>query len=366
MPIAVPKDYQYSYIPETKEELDWADLPTVDLSKYDQGEEAKKELAHTLLEAFNVYGFFYLINFGFTDKEVSRQFGIGTEFYATPLEDRMKSRSRVEQGNSNGYRPAGLRSTGKDGLTDKVQEYNVPVQEDALLTHPQVIQEALPEIQDFQHRLHDNVLKKLYDLIAIALEVPPETFDKVHEYRGDETSRGATGILRYMKYSPYDESEIARLNKPLLAGGHTDSCAMTLLFRQPIAALQIKVPGTGEWKWAKPMDGSATVNAGDVLSILTGGYIKSTIHRVNIPPKDQRMYERLGVIYFSRPPIDLVLKTVDSPVLKAAGCDKNYFELAGNPSPTAGDYQIQKELWQRHGVNAREHIKGFQGGNRYD
>jgi hypothetical protein len=48
------------------------------------------------------------------------------------------------------------------------------------------------------------------------------------------------------------------------------------------------------------------------------------------------MYERLGVIYFSRPPPSMRLNTIDSPVLKEAGCDKNSFEISNNPVPTAG------------------------------
>jgi len=70
------------------------------------------------------------------------------------------------------------------------------------------------------------------------------------------------------------------VTQQLYGGGPTDSCAITLLFRQPVAALQIKNPQSGEWKWVRPMDGALTVNAGDCLSILTGGYFRSTIHRV--------------------------------------------------------------------------------------
>ncbi len=123
--------------------------------------------------------------------------------------------------------------------------------------------------------LHDEVLRKIYDLIAIALDVSPESLNEIHQYK-----RGACGILRYMRYSPYTAEERGKLVLPHYGGGHTDSCAITLLFRQPVAALQIKDPQSGDWKWVKPMDDAVTVNAGDVLSILTGGYIKSTIHRV--------------------------------------------------------------------------------------
>jgi isopenicillin N synthase-like dioxygenase len=163
------------------------------------------------------------------------------------------------------------------------------------LTHPAIIQDVLPEIKDFEHvcplttsvlnalltnclqALHTKVLARLYELIAIGLGVPPQSLTQIHDYNA-----GACGILRYMRYSPYTEEELPKLTTQLYGSGHTDSCAITLLFRQPIAALQIKDPKSGAWKWAKPMDNSLTVNAGDVLSILTGNYIKSTIHRVSI------------------------------------------------------------------------------------
>ena len=85
-----------------------------------------------------------------------------------------------------------------------------------------------------------------------------------------------------MKYSAYtpEQRELLLKTDPLYTQGHTDLGTITLLFRQPVAALQIKDHETGEWKWAKPLNGSLTVNTCDALSYLTGGYIKSTIHRV--------------------------------------------------------------------------------------
>lgn len=76
----------------------------------------------------------------------------------------------------------------------------------------------------------------------------------------------------------------------------TDLGSVTLLFRQPVASLQIRDQTTEQWKWVKPQDGTITVNTCDALSesevvpnahdlnaifpgFLTGGYIKSTIHR---------------------------------------------------------------------------------------
>ena len=58
-----------------------------------------------------------------------------------------------------------------------------------------------------------------------------------------------------------------------------DLGSWTLLFRQPVAALQIQNHKTGEWKYVKQQDATLTVNACDALSFLTGGYVRSTIHR---------------------------------------------------------------------------------------
>ena len=85
-----------------------------------------------------------------------------------------------------------------------------------------------------------------------------------------------------MKYSKFSDEEIEKLSDGLWSHGHTDLGTITLLFRQPVAALQIRDHETGQWKWAKPLDGSLTVNTCDALSFLTGNYIKSTVHRVCI------------------------------------------------------------------------------------
>lgn len=179
--------------------------------------------------------------------------------------------------------------------------------------------------------LHDKVLDPLNHLIALALELPPDFFTKVHQWDVHDESH-----LRYMKYSKFNEDEQKALSDGLWSPGHTDLGTITLLFRQPVAALQIKDHKTGEWKWAKPLDGSLTVNTCDALSFLTGGYIKSTIHRVSLPPKDQRHVDRLGLLYFARPQNDLVLSTVDSPLLKREGFTQNEFEKGGHRVPNMG------------------------------
>jgi isopenicillin N synthase-like dioxygenase len=56
-------------------------------------------------------GFFYVKNFNIGQDEVDRQFALGREFYALPLEEKLKyhNANDLVNGEYNGYRPAGHR-----------------------------------------------------------------------------------------------------------------------------------------------------------------------------------------------------------------------------------------------------------------
>jgi isopenicillin N synthase-like dioxygenase len=123
--------------------------------------------------------------------------------------------------------------------------------------------------------------------------------------------------MRYMKYHARTPEQNAALDNIWLKG-HTDFGSLTLLFRQPIAALQVRTPG-GEWKYVKPYPESLTVNVADTLQFLSNGFLKSSIHRVVAPPDDQAHLDRLGVLYFVRPGDFVKLRGAESSVLKREG-----------------------------------------------
>lgn len=172
--------------------------------------------------------------------------------------------------------------------------------------------------------------RKLFILIAIILELPENYLADAHAY--DKVSDDQ---LRYMLYNVRTEDEWEKaLN--YFNSGHTDFGSISLLFSQNVAGLQIKTL-EGDWKYVRPVDGGIVCNAGDTLTLLTHGksplllltflfeskyptgLIKSTIHRVVAPPKDQMHIGRLGLLYFSRPGDDLEMRTVPSPLLERLG-----------------------------------------------
>ncbi|KAL3442282.1 hypothetical protein BJX65DRAFT_321614 [Aspergillus insuetus] len=304
----------YHQVPETTHDLDWADLSTLDLSQFDEPG-GKERLAKQLFEAIQKIGFFYIINFGLSQEEVDRQFSIGQQIFNLPLEEKLKYRAELEKGGYNGYKPAGLREIAP-GIFDNTEIYNIPK---FIPTHersqPEIITANRGVIEPFARHIHDSIVRKLLTLIAIILELPEDHFLHVHRY--DQPS---DCHLRYMKYNRRTAEENAKASG-IWSKGHTDFGSLTLLFRQPVAALQVRTP-EGDWKWVKPHAGSITVNLADSLQFLTNGFLKSSIHRVVAPPEDQQGVDRLGVLYFVRPEDNTELRPVESAVLKRLGYDK--------------------------------------------
>lgn len=160
-------------------------------------------------------------------------------------------------------------------------------------SQPDVVVQYRDEIETFQRHIAEDVVQKLLILISIVLELPEDYLSNGHRY--DDLS---DCHLRYMIYRARTPEENERFQN-LYSRGHTDFGSLTLLFRQPIAALQVRMPDES-WKWVKPHPGSITVNIADVLQFWTGGYLKSSVHRVVAPPDDQAHLDRLGLLYFLR------------------------------------------------------------------
>lgn len=108
MPIAVPLS-SYDHVPETKADLEWADLPTVDLSDI-KTPEGKQRQSQLLIDAVRTKGFFYVTGYNIAQDRIDEQFAIGQKFYELPLEEKLKYEPDLDSGDYNGYRPAGRRT----------------------------------------------------------------------------------------------------------------------------------------------------------------------------------------------------------------------------------------------------------------
>ncbi|KAK0474635.1 Clavaminate synthase-like protein [Armillaria novae-zelandiae] len=254
----------YTPPPVTQELLNYADLPIIDLSKSPRPDDVR--------DTMQTHGFFYVVGHGLSPDEYE-----GT-----------MQRTRSYQG----YK---LRKYWHidNGVQDEVELYNIN-RDIMKRQHPEAIRPYLAEIEVFAQHNHLNVLHPILRLLALGLGLPEDTLVNIHGY----SSVGDT-YVRFMKYYPHSPEDEENTQGVWLKG-HTDCGSITILYSQPVSALQILTP-LGEWKWVRHIENALVINAGDALKFLSGGVYRAMIHRVVQPPKDQRGHTCLGMFYFCMP-----------------------------------------------------------------
>jgi hypothetical protein len=79
----------YQHPPETKADLRWSELVTLDLEDYSRPG-GKERLAKQLEHAVHHVGFFYVKNFGIPQEDVDRQFTLAKNFFELPVSEKEK------------------------------------------------------------------------------------------------------------------------------------------------------------------------------------------------------------------------------------------------------------------------------------
>jgi isopenicillin N synthase-like dioxygenase len=145
-------------------------------------------------------------------------------------------------------------------------QLNIPKATPAYAEEPrhEIVRQNYAEIASFHREVWEKVVRKLFVLIAIILELPEDYLANAHAYDEDSDDH-----LRYMIYNVRTKKEWD-LAQAYSKGGHTDFGSLTLLFSQHVAGLQIRAP-EGAWKYVKPVEGGITCNAADTLTFLTKG-----------------------------------------------------------------------------------------------
>ncbi|KAI0752457.1 Clavaminate synthase-like protein [Daedaleopsis nitida] len=353
----VPHAEHYVPAPPTKEDLEWADLPVIDLSKATTPE-GRAALAPVARDAMHTHGFMYIVNHGLTQKENDRIFDIADVAFSQVSDEEKKQYAGnfMDTGLYSGYK---LRQYWHidNGVRDQIEHFNMHSAIYDRDIYPKALRPFLPEIRAWTEHNHYNVLHPILRLLALGMELPEETLVNIHNFG----SPGETWA-RFMKYYPRSEED-EKNSKNVWLKGHTDFGSLTILWSQPVSALQILSPD-GKWRWVKHMDNALVVNIGDSLEMLSGGYYKGTIHRVVQPPADQRGRARLGTFYFALMDDDVKLVPyAESPVLQRVGIKRR---CADEDAPTMEEMRKgrtrtygQTALKKRDDGNEEEFVSGI-------
>lgn len=250
-------------------------VPIIDISGLRSPEGAeRKRVATEIGKAAAEVGFLYIRGAGIDDALFARMLAATKEFFALPLEEKM----RYYIGLSTCHR--GYVPPGEEGLATGMPEMkeafdtalDLPADDpDYLAGNPMLGPNTWPDLPGFADAVtayYDAILAvgdQLLLAFAMALGEDPDTFAK-HATK-------TPSQLRLIHY-PYNPDAVDGEG----IGAHTDYECFTLL--KPTAPGLEVLNGAGEWIDVPPVPGTFVVNIGDMLELWTNGAYVATSHRV--------------------------------------------------------------------------------------
>ncbi|GIJ47508.1 iron/ascorbate oxidoreductase [Virgisporangium aliadipatigenens] len=252
-------------------------LPIVDLA----------DPAHPdrIAEACRESGFFYVTGHGVPEALLRDLDAAAREFFALP--DTVKAEIAMERGGRawRGWFPVGGELTsGRPDLKEGVYFGSELPPDDARvlaglpLHGPNLFPARVPALRttvlEYLERLTD-VAQAVLRGVARSLDLPADYFSA--GYTADPTI-----LFRIFHYPPAPPQEDG-----WGVGEHTDYGLLTLLAQDDNGGLEVRT--ADGWIAAPPVRGTFVCNIGDMLDRLTGGWYRSTPHRVRNTSGNERL-----------------------------------------------------------------------------
>lgn len=313
-------------------------IPVIDISSLSGGSEGRREVARLIGAACRDYGFFYITGHGVSWALQQKLEEVSREFFAQPLDDKLKIRMALGGRAWRGYFPLGNELTsGKADLKEGIY-FGAELTDAHPLVKAHTPMHGRNLFPDNIPAMRETVLEYmeamtalghlLMQAVALSLELEASYFARRY------TAQPLT-LFRIFNYPPDPSPQNQETRWGV--GEHTDYGVLTILKQDDSGGLQIK--SRSRWIDAPPIENTFVCNIGDMLDRMTGGLYRSTPHRV----KNPRAHDRLSFPFFFDPNFNAEVKPID--IGQQARDDKNErWDQASvhQFSGTYGDYLLSK------------------------
>jgi len=304
-------------------------IPSVNLADFISDDPKRKQKFVTEIgQAYEEIGFVALKNHFLSESLVSNLYKEVKAFFALPEET--KAKYEIEGlGGQRGYTSFGKEHAKgkKEGDLKEFWHFGQVPDKDANLveTYPEnVLIEELPEFNTIGLEAYKMLEKTgIYVLRALALYIG------LDEFYFDHWASNGNSILRPIHYPPITREPKGAVR----AGAHGDINLITLLMGASSGGLQVQRKD-GVWIDAIPQEDELVINVGDMLERHTNNKLRSTIHKVINPPKEQWDQPRYSIPFFMHPRSDMKLNCLEECV--TAANPKQYEDI------TAGEFLHQR------------------------
>lgn len=259
-----------------------AALPVIDMEALFEAGRGRDQarIAAQIRNACRESGFFYVLGHGIGDDVIASLEAASRRFFSLPSEDKMQVRMARGGAAWRGFFPVGGELTSgrpdiKEGLyfgTELSPEHPRVVAGWPLHganLWPSAVPELRPAVEAYLLATA-RAAQALLCGVALALELPAGYF--ASHYTAEPT------VLFRIFYYPSSAPAGIDAEGSWGVGEHTDYGLLTLLAQDGHGGLEVKTPNG--WLDAPPLPGTLVCNIGDMLDRLTGGWFRSTPHRV--------------------------------------------------------------------------------------
>ncbi|MBZ9627586.1 isopenicillin N synthase family oxygenase [Psychroflexus sp. CAK57W] len=281
-------------------------IPSVNLADFlSEDPKRKQKFVNEIGSAYEEIGFVAL-NHHFLDEKLIDQLYTQVKAFFDLPEEIKKKYEREDLGGQRGYISFGKEHAKgkKEGDLKEFWHFGQEPDEDADLKedYPENIKvEELPQFNEAGMEAYKMLEKTgIYVLRALALYIG------LNEYYFDYWASNGNSILRPIHYPPIESEPKGAVR----AGAHGDINLITLLMGASAGGLQVKRKD-GEWIDAKPKENELVINVGDMLERHTNNKLRSTIHRVVNPPKEEWDKPRYSIPFFLHPRSDMRLDCLE-------------------------------------------------------
>ena len=272
----------------------------------------RKKRSKELDKICSEIGFLVLEGHGVSQKIISDQWTIVSEFFSSPLE--IKREVKVP---FLGY-PYGWIGPDQEALAASKGEKTPPDLKESFnggpLTIPKNIKDPAayefcyqptlwPKIDEFKktwetyYAAMEDLAKRIMAAFAEALGLESSYFD-----------RFISNPISALRALHYPTTRDAIIEKQQRAGAHTDYGSLTILLPQ-VGTTGLQIKKKNSWIDVPALEDCLIINIGDLMELWTAGRWVSTLHRVIARPNQP---PRKSLAYFHQPDWDSIINPINS------------------------------------------------------
>jgi len=294
-------------------------IPIVDFSAWKiKGDLSSRiQVAQEIVDACRKVGFVYIVNHTIPDFLIDEAFQWSKQFFALSDEDKMKAPHPDGWAVHRGYswpdrEKVSHITTEKDEdqrakITEALEykeSYDMGSDKNGDQPNQWLPDEVLPGFRAFMTRFYWDCFSVTSDIMrALAVGIGLEDEDHLLKKHS-----GHNNQLRLLHYPEVPLEALERQTVSRMPA-HSDWSSITILFQDDCGGLEAEDPSQpGRYIPAMPLKNAIVMNVGDLLQMWSNDYLRSTNHRVTIPPlstslkgSDRMTRERYSIPYFIAP-----------------------------------------------------------------